>query len=213
MGQPRRTIAVVTPPDIEPVGLEEAKEWARVTDSADDGLMAALITSATASVELYLKRSLVTRTLKLTLDLPTGGRDLWAPGFYELPVNTFDGSLPDTIPLLRPAAQAISSVVTYSTANVSSTYSASNYRLAGDRLVLNDSATWPTGLRAVGAMEITYTAGYGDAAGDVPQPIRHAVMMTAAALFDGRGQCDASGLAPGAARLLNQYRVWDDQRG
>lgn len=207
----RRTIAVVTPPATEPVTLEEAKQWARIDDTTDDALIAALVTTAKQAVELYLKRALITQTIKLSVDLESG-RTPWVSGYFEMPVSAFFDPLPRQIELARPPIQSISSVVTYSTANTSSTYSPAKYTRIDSRLVLNDTAEWPSDLRGVGTCEITYVAGYGDASA-VPQPIRTAILMTAAALYDSRGSCDGNGLAPGASRMLNPYRVMDGLLG
>ena len=205
----RTSISTVTPPAIEPVTLDETKEFARITDTADDSLIAALITTAVASIELYLRRSLITQSLKLTVNLP-GGSDNWFPGYFELPVNYFDAALPGNMRLPRGPVQSIASVTTYDTSDTGTVYASGNYRLSDERLVLGTNAVWPSDLRGYGATEIVYVAGYGDTAGDVPQPIRHAILMTVAALYDGRGQCDESGMAPGAARLLMPYRVMGD---
>ncbi len=203
----RRSLAVVTPPATDPVTLDEAKAWGRVDGGEDDALLAALISTATATVEQYLNRALVTQTLTLTLDPAGSGRTPWVPGHFELPVNYFDGGFPDTFDLLRGPVQSISSVLTYDTSNVSATFDPAGYRLQGDRLVLNDTYHWPGNLRAAGASEVTYVAGYGTA-NDVPQPIKTAILMTVAAMYDSRGSCDDNGLAPGAARLLAPYRLF-----
>ena len=202
----RKTLTAITPATADPVTVDELKEWGRIDSDCDDSLLAGLISSATASVELYLKRALVTQTLKMTLDLPCR-RDNWTPGYFEMPVSALFEPLPEQIELMRAPIQSITSVTTYDLSNNGSVYSSSNYSLIGDRLVLNSTASWPSSLRLAGAVEIVYAAGYGEA-NDIPQPIRTAILMTAAAMYDSRGSCDQNGLAPGAARLLTQYRVY-----
>lgn len=48
------------------------------------------------------------------------------------------------------------------------------------------------------ADEVEYDAGYGDGADDAPEPLRHAVLVTACALHEHRTQTDP----PAAARAL-----------
>ena len=201
----RRTLTTVTGPAAEPVTLGELKAFARIDGGEEDALLAGLLTAAIESAELYLRRALITQTLRLSLDLPASSNN-WTPGYFEMPVGELYASLPGVLTLWRGPVQSITSVVTYSNDNAPSTFDPSGYQLINDMLVLNPTAYWPGNLRYAGACDVTYVAGYGDTSTSVPQPIKTAVLMTAAALYESRGSCDDSGLAPGAARLLNQYR-------
>lgn len=213
----RRSVTVVTPASADPVTLSEANAWLRLDDGADDVTVSMLISAATASVEEYLRRSLLTRTLRLTLDAePSRFGSDFQPGTYDLPVGALYGDLPRAIDLPKGPVRAISSVTTYDTEDAASTFGSSNYSLdsAGSRLVLAYGSLWPTGLRPRAAVEINYTAGYGEAASSVPQPIRTAILIHLATLYEQRGQCDdAMSMPPGAKQLLNQYRIMGGPRG
>ena len=79
-------------------------------------------------------------------------------------------------------------------------------------MTLKSGATWPVALRANNAIEISYTSGYGDAAADVPAPVKRAVKQMAAYLYQNRGDgcgCDASEAFndSGAASLFSAYKV------
>lgn len=57
---------------------------------------------------------------------------------------------------------------------------------------------------------IEYTAGYGDNPNDVPAAIRHAILMTAAYLYEHRGDCESGEsalLQSGAGKVLIPYRI------
>ncbi|WP_152051820.1 head-tail connector protein [Tautonia marina] len=213
----RQSLALVTPPASEPVSLSEAKAWARIDGSDDDATLTALITAARLAAEQYLRRSLITQTWKLTLDLcGARGSEPWWDGVVDGPLNSLYGGLPNTIPLPRGPVSAISSVVTYDLDNSSATYSASNYRLdnSGDRLILNYGAIWPANIRPKAGCEITYTAGYGSAATAVPQPIKQGILIHVASLYEQRGNCeDAMALPPGTAMLYSPYRIMGDRLG
>jgi uncharacterized phiE125 gp8 family phage protein len=57
---------------------------------------------------------------------------------------------------------------------------------------------------------IEYTAGYGDKAQDVPFGIRQAILMTAAYLYEHRGDCESGESAimqSGAGAALIPYKI------
>ncbi len=209
MRQARRSITTVTAPATEPVTLTEAKAWARVDFTDDDAAFSSLITAARMAAEEYLRRTLITATLKLTLDLSCEGNNWLGEGTYDLPVTALYGGLPSTVELPKGPVQSITSVVTYDLTDTASTFATSSYRAdtAGERLVLTYGSLWPSNLRPVGAAAITYVAGYGNAAA-VPQPIKTGILIHVASMYEQRGQCeDAMDLPPGSKQLYNQYRI------
>lgn len=213
--RPRRTLTIVTAPAAEPVTLTEAKAWAKIDDTTDDDLVTALITAARMSAEEYLRRTLISTTYKLTLDLADCPlSDLLGDGVYDLPVSILYDGLPSAVELPKGPVSSISSVVTYDTSDASSTFDTANYRIdtAGERLVLTYGTIWPTNLRSIAACEITYVAGYGSTATGVPQPIRTGIKMHIQAMYDGRGQCETD-MPPGCKQLYNQYRIMGDRLG
>lgn len=212
----RRALTLVTGPAAEPVLLQEAKNWARIDGTDDDALVAALITAAVQATEEYLRRSLISQTWKLTLDLPRSRNyDCLGEGVYDMPPSVLYDGLPRSVALPRGPIQSVTSVKTYDTSNAESTYSGSNYYVdtAGDRLVLNQSAVWPGVLRDTAAVAITYVTGYGDTSSAVPMPIKTAILMHVTGMYESRGQCDQSDLPAGAKQLLNQYRIMGERYG
>ncbi len=206
-----KSLALVTGPAAEPVTLDEAKSWLRIDGTDSDVQIAQLITAAVQASEQWLRRSIISQTWKLTLDLKASGLDL-GEGVYDLPISALYCGLPESIPLPKGPVSSITSVTTYGLDNTSSTYSSANYRVdsSGERLVLNYGATWPSNLRAHSACEIQYVAGYGATSSQVPQPIKTGILIQTATLYEQRGVCgDPSGVAPGARQLLNPYRVID----
>ncbi|WP_020471470.1 head-tail connector protein [Zavarzinella formosa] len=216
MRRPRRSLTLIAGPVSEPVTLADAKTWARIDDDSSDTLISQLITSARMAAEEYLRRALMTQTHKLTLDLcgsPLGMN--WNEGVYDLPVTALYGGLPQTIELPKGPVQSINSVTTYDLNDIPSLYGGGNYHIdaAGERLVLNYAALWPASLRPVAACEVTYVAGYGDAAA-VPQPVKTGILIHVASIYEQRGNCDdAMALPPGTAQLYNQYRIMGDRLG
>lgn len=209
----RKSFTLVTGPAKEPLTLAEVKAWAKIDHTDEDALLATLITAAVDSAQEYTRRSFLTQTWRLTIDM--GRNHLYnslEAGTYHMPVTELYGGLPNTIDLPKGPVQSVTSVVTYNTSNASATYSNTNYFLddAGARLVLNSSAVWPSDLRPAATCVITYVAGYGDDPSDIPQAIRTAMLMHVQRMYDERIVCE---LPEGCERLLRQYRYMGERHG
>lgn len=178
---------LVEAPATEPVSLVEAKAFLRVDGTTDDDLINSLIKSARIACEEHTKRAFITQTWTLT-------KDGFGQVDDDLPISNFTVGPRIAggchIQLSREPIQSITSIETFDTANQSADLDAAAYLLdaASGRIVLNDGYTWPTELRAYASVLVTFVAGYGDAATDVPQPIRDAIKLFVAAMFENR-QC------------------------
>ncbi|MBP3958346.1 phage head-tail connector protein [Gemmata sp. G18] len=206
----RRHIRVTTPPASEPVTVAEAKLWLKVDGDDDDDLLTGLIAAAREAAESFTGRAFITQAVTLTLDLGCSG---WAnelpDGVYDLPVSALYGALPRIISLSRPPVSAITSVTTTDTTNTATAFSSANYTLdaAGSRLLLNDGSYWPTNLRPAAAISVLTANGYGATGASVPQPIRHAILMHVASMYESRLVCDL----PAACRaLLQPFKVYGE---
>ena len=186
-------LVLTSGPAIEPVTLAEAKAHLRVDGSAEDTLIGSLIITSRLYIEAALGLALITQSWSSFLDA-------WPPG------NQL--ALP-----LRPV-QSIAAVKLYAADESVATVSADTYQLDGAavpaRLVRRGNLTWPKPSRAANGIEIAFVAGYGDAAADVPAPIRQAILLLVAHWHEHRepvaiGETDAS--APSmVSDLLQPYR-------
>ena len=78
------------------------------------------------------------------------------------------------------------------------------------RATLKRGAVWPVAMRANNAIEVVYVAGYGDAATDVPAPLKRAVKQLAGYLYAHRGDgCDVEDAysKSGASGIVGRYKV------
>lgn len=184
-------LTLVTPPPIEPISVAEAKLHARIDETADDTLVAALITAAREMAESYTRRAFVTQTWKMFLD--------------AFPSDT-------EIELPKAPLQSVTHVKTYDDADVATVFAASGYFVDAStrpgRIVLRDAASWPTtATRVANAIEVQFICGYGNAPTDVPLKIRQAMLLTIAHLYEHRG--DANEEMPyTACTLLDSERTW-----
>ncbi len=162
------TIEVITKPVASPVTLQEVKAHLKVddADAEENALVYAYINAAMEHAQNFLHRSLITQTLKLTLDCFKGRK----------------------IKLPNGSVQSVTYITTYDSLNASTVFDSSKYRVStsNDEIILNDNESWPTDLRSFAAIEIIYVAGYGDNPGDIPENIRLAIMQTVGHFFENR---------------------------
>jgi len=191
----RRSLKRTIAPASQPVTLTEAKAYMRVDGTDDDTLITDLIEAATDFVESYLRRALITQTWRLTLD--------WFPRDYgrdeidisntitRAPIDYYDRA-GQSIELAYLPIQSVTSIETYDDDNNATTYSASNYYLddSGARITLVEGAVWPTDLRDRAAIDVTYVAGYGDSASDVPQSIRIGIRAMVQSMYENGMTCE-----------------------
>lgn len=159
-------------PTAELVSLDEARLHVRRDDSDDDAKITALIAVAMSrldGIDGILGRALITQTWSEQLDrFPVGDR-------LELP--------------LAPA-QSIGSIEYYDFDNAPQTLAASNYslhtRAFGSYVKLGAQSSWPSTYDRDDAVTVTFTAGYGDAAADVPAAIKHAALLLIGDWYENR---------------------------
>lgn len=183
----------VVPPAVAPVTLSEAKAQARVAFDDDDGLIFSLIDAA---VDLFdgdgqLNRAIITQTWAQ-----------WGP------------QSPGRMRLLMGPFQSLVSVEYYDADGVLQAADIADYEIRkdGDFVTIEPKpgAAWPRTQARQDAIKITYKAGFGDAASDVPQGIRHAILLIVAYWYDNRAAASDVNLrdAPMAVdALIGRHRV------
>lgn len=173
-----RLLNVVTQPAAEPVTLAEAKTYLRVTVNDDDTLIQSLIAAARQSAEEYLRRSLVTQTLKISLQ----------------------GDAYAVIALPRGPVQSVTSVTAVARDDSTAVISASGYYLSASKEQVEFDA-----YVSAHRVEVVYVAGYG-AASAVPDAIKQGILAHVSKLYDCRGEGDRA--MPVTSRaLFEPYRV------
>ena len=184
-------------PTSEPVSLAEAKAHLRVTGTSEDLLIASLITAARVHLELALSCAFITQTWSWFLD------DWPARKRLELPIGP---------------ARGVVAIRVLTARDLITTLPAQSYQLTGSaippRLSLQDRGVWSRGAPqpAFGAdgIEIEFVAGFGNAAADVPAPLRLAVLLLIAHWFEQRAPIEVgrggTEFPPMIAELTAPYR-------
>jgi len=158
-------LQIITEPAAEPVSVADVKLQLRLDGTDNDAMLTSMITAARKSVEAILKRFLITTEVRV--------------GFDRLPV---------VISLPYSPVQSVDAVKYVDDNGDTQTLSSALYRtdLISDpaRITPAYSVPWPTTRAVIGAIQVEYTVGYGDAASDVPAPIRQAIISIVIDLFE-----------------------------
>lgn len=183
----------VAAPATDILSLSDAKAHLRVDGSDDDSLIAGLISAVTSFIDGdgVLGRALITQDWAQWVSQ--------SPGWVRLSMGPF---------------QSLVSVEYYDADNVLQTATLSDFetRKSGDFVICKpkEDREWPTAETRLDAIKITYRAGFGDAAADVPPDIIVAAKLLLGHLYEHReAVADArmAELPMGVEMLLNRHRV------
>ena len=202
-------IQLVTPPTEEPVSLLEAKLHLRVDFDEDDMLIASLITAARQAAETLTGRQLTTARWKQVLDCFPG------PSLMGVPAGqTF--TLPGHAILLAKApVQSVVSINYLDMASVNQTMPALTYTVdtacEPARITPVFGQIWPICLPQIGAVSVTFDAGYGTAS-QVPEGIKSWIKLRLGSLYAHREEVAALSRGrieslPFIDGLLDPYKV------
>jgi uncharacterized phiE125 gp8 family phage protein len=186
-------LITITPPDAEPVSVEDVKIAARLdAESFDDQMALLLIPAIRAEAEHRLGRRLITQTVELVLD--------------EFPAGEID--------LLLPSVQSITSVKYLDSAGDEQTVLNTDYSLdnakAPARVLLATGASWPATYAVPNAVRVRYVVGYGDDDASVPANVRLWITAMVVQALDNPAGLNVAALQPlpFIDRLLDAERFY-----
>ena len=155
------SLTILSPPATEPISLSDAKAHLRVTHTAEDALIASLITAAREHIEAELGLAMIT----------TGFREEGAVGDRGLPLS-------------RGPTPAITAVSRSDGAGGWTALDASAWRLCAGAW---PASVMSSGLSLTRQeLRVDYQAGYGSASGDAPESLRQAVLALVANAYGAR---------------------------
>lgn len=191
-----RRFSRVTAPTADPVTVAEAKTHLRVTVSDDDTYIGDLIARAVGVIDgpNGIGVCMVSQQWKYTADL--------FPAVFVIPLG----------PLI-----SVDAIGYVDGDGATQTVDAADYRVmnAGGLATITPAygTSWPSIRNVSGAVTVTFTAGYLDNlsspnVGEVPAPLKGAVLMLVAHWYENREVMgDEDEMPFGVAPLLDQYRV------
>ncbi|ADK13442.1 head-tail connector protein [Clostridium ljungdahlii] len=185
-------LKIITPPAVEPITLEEAKQHLRVTGSDDDIILLSMIRQAREFCEDFQNRKYITQTLEMVLD-----------SFPNDNYISFKNCSP---------VQSVESVKYYDSGGREYIFDSSNYIVDTDsfvnRIVLGYCKLWPTiALQTANAVRVRFTAGFGDKPENVPETVKWAMVLHMRLLYDDYKPDERTKIEEARNSLLSMNRV------
>lgn len=186
-------LEIVDAPETTPITLAEVKEQLRVEGTDDDAILTRLIDVAVAYTDVRgaLGQAMITQK--------------WA--------QWVDSTPPQSVGLILGPIQGVNAVKYYDTDGDLQTDDINNYEVFGTEFATKigpkSGFSWPVTQDRQDAIKIEYEIGYGDATTDVPQTIRHALLLMVGHWYDNREQTgydELSNIPFGFESLLNMHR-------
>lgn len=187
---------------LEPVMLAEARTHLRQTDTAEDALIARLISAARRQCEKDVRRAFLTSTWDYSLDVFPWSYVPFAPrSFAQYPPEA-------EVRIPNPPLVSVTSFSYIDTGGTTVVLSGSAYSFKPGTpgvLVPVYGTIWPFVRGLPGDVVVRYVAGYGTAA-DVPEDAKTAILMLVGYLYDNRGDVDAA--VPSAVEMMLSSVAW-----
>lgn len=192
--------SLVTAPTVEPLTLQEVKDFLRITTEDEDELLTGLIASAREAFEHLTGRQLLTATWDLHLD--------------RFPQFSWE-------PLVIPKApvQSVTSVTYVDGSGVSQTWSNTLYDVTTYSgpwaqpgiLAPTPEEDYPDTRRVPNAVTVRFVAGYGGTLTDIPEDVRAGLKVLIAQSFEHReavvvGQT-VSEMPWGVRGIIGRFRI------
>jgi hypothetical protein len=218
-------LTLITPPAMEPVSLDEAKDHLRVSSDDDDAYITGLVITAREMVENDTGRALLTQTWNQTFDdgwpwsRSTSSRTQRDSFGYPGGLGSVSNRGRYQIVLKRPPFQSLVGVTYIDLAGVEQTLSPTLYKVnklnTGEWAVDQGfNAQWPIVQTQPNAGGVTFVAGYGDSPGSIPEPLRLSILLLCGEWYDQRSPVNVNlrgepaELPNMVEQLVRRYRVF-----
>lgn len=186
-------LELLDPPATTPITLAEVKAQLRVEHTDDDALLTRLINVAVAYTDVRgaLGQAMITQK--------------WG--------QWVDSTPPQAVSLILGPVTGVTAIKYYDLDGALQTDTLSNYQVIGTEFATTvgpkTGFSWPVAQDRSDAIRIEYEIGYGAATTDVPETIRHALMLLIGHWYDNRENSQMDELANipfGYEHLLNIHR-------
>lgn len=195
-------IVRVTQPVVEPITLDQAKNYLRVDIADDDALITRLIVAAREACEAFIHGYLITQTVRVSYDaFPDDMAPIWIPA---------------------EPLQSITSVKWFDQTNTATTLNAwsagtGDYILDTDhepaRLVLPPSTNWPgSALWPVSPVQVTAVVGFGADGSTVKSSYIDGMLLCIGHGYENREAVETSGAVGKEIPMSAEWSWWNGGR-
>jgi len=186
-------LELIDAPATTPITLAEVKAQLRVEHTDDDTLLTRLITVAVAYTDVMgaLGHAMISQK--------------WGQWVTSTP--------PQSVKLILGPVIQVNAVKYYDTDGDLQTDTLSNYQVTGTSFASYvepaEGFDWPVTQDRADAIRIEYTIGYGEATTDIPDTLRHALMLLVGHWYDNRENTamdELSNIPYGFDMLVDMHR-------
>lgn len=167
------SLTLIQAPAVEPVTLSELREATRVDPLETDALLGIYLKAARRTAEFLTGRAIITQTWEMALD-----------------------DFSDELRLAKPPVQSVVSVQYYDIDGTLQSIAPSDYVLDAAVLpgwiVPAGEFDWPETDQRINSVIVRFVCGYTSAA-EVPEDIKHWIMVRVGTALDNREEVDRSG--------------------
>lgn len=181
------SIERTTAPASEPISLQDAKDFLRVGNSAEDGLITSMIAVARETAEEYLGISML-------------------PQVWTITQNTW-WTKDDPLELPYPPLQSVDSISYIDTAGATQTLTAgTDFYVSKDREIYPTEAFDAPDLQedTADAITIVYSTGYASSS-DVPMRLKHFIKMMIGTAYLYREEITPMRINDNLKEIMNRY--------
>lgn len=201
------TYEVVTPATTPAVTLTELKEYSKIFIDVEDTTLQIILDSALEFGQAYTRRVFTTTEFKTFRD-----EFITRSNFIELRKSKFIAISTNGFRYFNE-----SNVLVDVDSSIFMTTNQSDY----SKIALLNNEDWPSDLsedRPFQNVEITFTAGFGTSADDVPDGLKIAVMQHALDMIKNRGDCsdctcNITNLPAAAKTLYDKFKIMELRLG
>lgn len=177
---------VTSEPAAEPIAVSYAKNYLKVSTSADDTLIEDLLKAARQYVEKMTSRAMITQTITEYWDeFPTDGQHR-SGRIIDLGVGPVQSL---TSLQYVPEDGTPAAYTTWDNTGNSKYFldSVTGYNKIGPaRIIVNPDVSWPEIENYKNAVKATYVVGYGASGSSVPGPLKVAMLRLVGVWYQGR---------------------------
>ncbi len=186
---------VTSGPSVEPLSRTEVKNHLKVDFTSDDTLIDALIQAARETVEEITNLKLIDTTIEET--------------FEGFPCTSQEHPFA-SLKLTFSPLDSVTSVEYQETAGTYTTLSSGSYTVHDYQkpavITPAYSLSWPSTIIFPESVRVTYVAGYGTSASDVPEALRAAMLLMIGHWYENR-QDTVRRMPTQAEWILKKYRI------
>ena len=181
-------ITDINPPALEPVTLDYAKVFLRVDHDDEDALITDLIRAARLRVEGLINSALMSRARRFTT------LKIKSKGVF---INSGNISQITAVRLLSGEAET----------EISLSALTINLRCQPPIVSVKERTSFQSYAPEADALEIDFISGFGEDEGDIPMPLRQAMLLLLAQSYEYRGEVEVPPTVPMMVdALLMPYR-------